>query len=144
MAVEGAAAFKYESGGTQTHNLEQPLRDIQPVRRKKRYVGSSIDFSAFHVVTIGSGVHEIVATIRYESDPSGLLDVLEHGADGGEIDYYPDTVGAPAEKYDSWLIAPGGDEIALMRDSQLGNSDYYEVQIHLRCSDGGNYDALLT
>ena len=143
MAVEGAAAFKYSSGPVVTHDLQQPLRDIEPVRRQARWEASSLDFTASEVVTVGSGVHEIVAVLRYESDEPGLLDALEYGANGGQLDYYPDTVGSPGTFYPSKLVEPSGNEIRLLRDRDLGPIGEHEVTIRLRREDGGTYDALL-
>lgn len=143
MAVEGAAAFKYDSGPEITHDLQQPLRDIEPARRQFRAAVASLDFTAYEVVTVGSGVNEIRAVIRYEDDEPGLLDALEYGANGGTLNYYPDTVGSPGTFYPSVLIEPSGELIQLVRDQDLGNRGEHQIAIRLRRIDGGTYDALL-
>ena len=140
MPVEGTACLKYDSGPVITHNLQQPLRDIEPVDSKTRFRVEALDKITIETITVGAGVKEIWGTLRYESDERGLLDALVFAADGGTLTY-EETCGGTA--FPSVLIEPSGDEVKLILDSQLGQIGEHEIRIRLRRIDAGNYDTLL-
>ena len=141
MAIEGDACITYDSPLV-THNLQQPMVNIEPVRRGVRASATAIDQVTIETVVVTSGVNEILGTFRYETDPKSLLDALEFGADGGTITYKESCASGPS--FPCAVIEPSGNEIKLLRDSQLGHLDEYEVRVRLRRTDGGNFDSLLT
>lgn len=140
MAIEGDACITY-GGGPTTHNLQQPMVNIEPVRRGERHTAVALDQVTIETVVVTTGVNEILGTFRYETDPVGLLDALEFGADGGTITYKESCAGGPS--FPCAVIEPGGNEIKLLRDSLLGHLDEYEVRVRLRRTDAGNFDSLL-
>jgi hypothetical protein len=69
--------------------LRAPLRETQAGLRKRRFIHDSLDFSGRDVVTLGTGVQELLGEIRYADDPYALLTMLTAGADGNTLYYHP-------------------------------------------------------
>lgn len=142
----GNAGFKYTEiigGANITFNLAAPLRKMRPIRTETRFKVTALDNKTSEVITIsGSEVEEIVGIIRYEDDPPGLLDMLNEGANGAILTYYPD-LSTPGENYPAELVEPSGNNIQLELDRDFGRLGLREVEIRLRRIDGGNFDNLL-
>lgn len=147
MAQKGNAAFRYDPGtGQVTVDLDWPLINPEPARRRTRFASDSLDFTAREVLEVGSGIHEITAELRFQESHADLLDALEEAASGTRLDYYPDTVGAPSTFYPCQLIEPSGSAIGLIRDRLRGISHgefALPARIRLRRIDGGNFDGIL-
>lgn len=145
MAIKGNEGFRYDPGGGEVDLfLNFPLHWRRPGRSKRRWSSWNLELDKREVLVIGGGsVEEMWATIRFSDQPIALLDMLEAGADGVLLDYYPDM--GLGTFYPSDLIAPVGDDLQLIRDrSSRGALGEFESEIGLRRTDGGNYDALFS
>src|SRR5690625_958421 len=128
------AGFRYTppGGPLQPHRLAWPLRDVEPVRRRRRCVWESMDFSTRRTVSIGEGVKEDLVTIRFEDLPEDLLEMLAHAADGVQVEYRPDlSTSAGAVQY--LLILDDPSVVALHMDrGRYPSHGEYEVRLRLR------------
>ena len=105
-AFKGNAAFTWtDSGSPRTYLLNRPLDRVQYAMAQTSYPGTSLDLSQYQVFTVGTGAYELVAQIRYDDDPQGLLDLLKFGQQGGTITYWPD-LDNDQESYACNLIEP--------------------------------------
>lgn len=143
MALQGDAGFKYTPDASEiTVNLEAPLRQIRPMRRKTRFRVEAMDNKTIETITIAnSTVHEIRAFLRYSNNQADILKMLSHGADGVTLDYYHSL--SEGTKYPSILIEPTGHDIEMAMDRDLGVLGRHEIEIRLRRIDGGTYDGIL-
>ena len=107
MTLRGDAGFKFTppGGSLTTHALQWPLRNPQPATVKARWSSWSLDKTEREVLTVGDGAAEIVAGIRFDSDAPGLLEMLEAGADGAELTYYP-SLADTGTSYPCQLVEP--------------------------------------
>lgn len=146
MALRGNAGFKYASPWapslTVTVPLAWPLRDPRPAKVRARFEAWSLDGSQREVLTIGSGMPEILAEIRFADDGPDLLDMLDAGASGATLTYYPD-LDQTGTNYPCLLVEPAGDRVEALRDRARSIRGEYEVTVRLRRTDGGTFDALL-
>lgn len=145
MGLKGTdAAFRYDRGaGAVVHDLRWPLFRPTTTRMKRRYQSWSLDGSNLEVLTVGDGHDELVATVRFETDPWGLLDVLEAGADGYTIEYAPSK--AAGVWYPLKLVEPSGAALDLARDSSgRGRLGAHEIQIRVRRVDGGALSGVIS
>lgn len=145
MSISGNQGFRYDpGGGTVELFLNYPLYWRRPGRTKWRRESWNLERDKREVLTIGgSAVEEMYALIRFSNQPLDLLDMLEAGADGVDLDYYPDM--GLGTNYPSQLIEPVGETLELIRDrSSRGALGEFESELRLRRTDGGNYDALFT
>lgn len=138
--LRGEARFTYDSA--LVHLLAIPLWRLEPVDNQPRYVFESVDASARHIVTIGTGVREMWATIRCENQPAELKDMLRAGMHADEVLTYQES--ESGTEYPSKLVEIEGGEVALMPDRERYGMGEYEVRIRLRREDGGTFDGLLT
>lgn len=149
MALIGNAGFRYTppGGALTTHLIQAPLREIEAAGVQRRYSAWSLDRTVREVVTVGNGVDEIVATIRYEPNPAALKAMLRHGLNDVTLTYYPD-LDDPNTSYPCKLVSIEGggaeaDAVALRPDRHRYWLKEWEVRIRLRRVDGGTFDALL-
>lgn len=142
MPLRGDAGFKYDRGaGVVTHALNFPLFRMEAAKRKTRFSSFSLDGSNLEVLTIGSGLPEITALVRFSDDPWGLLDLLEAGADGYTLTYYP-SLAVPATNYPFLLVEPSATTIQLLRDASERGPIEHAIQLRLRRVDGGDLTGL--
>lgn len=143
MTLKGNQGFKYDPGSGEVEvQLNFPLYWRRPARSKRRWENWSLSLTSREVLVTGdAAVDEMWALVRFADQPIELLDALEAGADGVDLDYYTDlSAGSP---YPSQLIAPVGDILELIRDrSSRGALGEFETEIGLRRVDGGNFDDL--
>lgn len=108
---KGNAAFTWtDSTATppdRAYLLNRPLDRVQYAVRQTTYTQDSLDLTVRQTYTIGTGVYEIVAQIRYDDDPADLIDLIRYGQRGGTITYWPDLTN-DAESYACYLIDPLG------------------------------------
>lgn len=145
MAIKGNEGFRYNPGtGTVTLALNFPLYWKTPGRYKWRASSWNLEGDKREVLTLAGGaVEELHGRIRFEGQVIEVLDMLEAGADGVPLDYYPDL--GLGGKYTAELVEPTAREIRMMRDqSSRGALGEYEVAIRLRRTDGGNFDNLFS
>ena len=98
--------IKWGTSWANSHQLRVPLQQVRPGHRKRRYVREPLDYSSRDVTSIGSGVYEIVALIRFDTDPDGLLSLLIAGLDGETLRYYPDETGDSGTYWDVVMVEP--------------------------------------
>jgi hypothetical protein len=134
-----AAGFKYTppGGSLTTVTLLVPIVDRAPVQNQNTWARESLDLTVREVWTVGSGVHEISATLRWVDDPEAVLTMLAHGRNGVTLTYYPDLA-VPGTNYPCLLIADG--PIGLAPDSKVGD---FRATVVLRRTSGGTWWGIL-
>lgn len=140
--LRGDAAFRYDVGaGTVTVALNWPLFRIRPGSVRWRRTTWSLSRRVAETLTIGSSTPEILATVRFHTDPLELLTMLEAGADGYTLNYLPSL--AAGTSYPFLLVEPTGEVLQLLRDqSARGKLGEYELELRLRRVDGGSVAGL--
>lgn len=83
----GNAGFSWDDG-VSTLRLRTPLRDFRIRHQRKRFSRESMDYSVREVTNIGTGVNEVRATLRFEDNAGGVMDLLREGADGNLLHYH--------------------------------------------------------
>lgn len=143
MATQGlkdtTAELDYQipSAATVTHTLAYPFLELERVEVQPRFVFESADLSARHIVTIGAGVQDLWATIRFENEPDELLTLLRAGLhEGATLTYRP---AASGPEYECTLVDVEGGEVALRPDRVRHGYGEWECRIRLR----GDFDGLL-
>lgn len=138
-----SARFGWGTGFTEfTHLLALELQEVRPAHRKTRFVAESIDYATRVVTTIGSGVYEAVAVIRFDAEGGSLTDLFAYWMDGNTVRYWPDYGGAPGTYHDLLLIEPTElDEIGF--DDDQKTFDEHSIQIRIRRTDGASLSGLL-
>ncbi|HEX7048659.1 MAG TPA: hypothetical protein VF188_00485, partial [Longimicrobiales bacterium] len=140
MALKGNAAFRYTQDGRETWlYLNAPLYDVRPARVRTRFTEESIDRRTLNVVVVDGGAEEITARLRFQGDPAALLDLLEAGADGETLEYFPDA--SLAESY-PFRLMDASDIVAADPDPDRWWNAEYTVTLRLRRVDGGSVQAL--
>ena len=133
--LKGAAGFKYTDTIEITVPLAVSLRVVNAQIVTTRYSRRSLDRSVLDVTTVGEGVWEIDAVIRYQHDPVSVLRMLEFSADGGTLNYYP-SLNVPGESHPLRVIG-FGDEIDLASDSVFGRWQHrYERSVRFWLTSG--------
>lgn len=137
---KGNAAFTWTDSADpmtdRTYFLNRPLDRVQYAIRRTNYPADSLDLSQRQVFSIGSGVYEITAQIRYDDDPTDLVDLIRYGQTGGTITYWPD-LNNDAESYGCYLISPlDASPLGLERDYPAVGS---MVSVVLRQTSGGRF-----
>lgn len=149
----GAAEIEYtpvDGYDPVVHLLAVPLM-INPnwgfrlTRRRRRWEGWTADGTEREVFVAGSAVSEIGALIRFENEPSALIELLRAGLeDNVVLTYRPH--GLAGSDYDCLLVGIGdvaGGEISLAPDRERFSLGEYEVAVVLRRVDGGTFEGLL-
>lgn len=143
--LRGTARLEYTppGGSLVTHLLATPLRDLTPTDMRSRYEWWSEDQTTREVVTIGAGVRDLQATIRFENQPAALKTLLRHALEDDVTVTYRLAAGGTA--YPVKIVSVGGDGgIEIQPDRQRSIFGEYEVRIRMRRVDGGTFDALLS
>lgn len=142
MPLKGDAVFRYNIGaGVVTVALNWPLFRIRPGSSRYRRTRWSLSGLVSETLVVGTSTPELHGTVRFHTDGPELLAMLQAGADGYTLDYYPSL--AAGTSYPCKLLAPTGQQLELLRDaSARGKLGEYELELHLRRVDGGNFDAL--
>lgn len=132
MAKQGSAAISWIHGtGTErVILLDMPLREVRPGFTQTAYTAESLDKTSIATVSVGSGAHELVGTIRYEDDAQGLLDLIAFGATNGSLTYLPNLTD-PDTNYSVKLISPR-DLTALTLDLDSQRAVFGEMQVEVR------------
>lgn len=106
---KGAAGFTWtdsaDTSPNRTYLLNRPLDRVRYAVRQSTFTADSLDFTQRQTFTVGTGVYEIEAQIRYDDDPTDLIDLIRYGQQGGTITYWP-NLDNDAESYACYLIDP--------------------------------------
>lgn len=138
-ALKGSASLTPDGGSA--HTLAVPLRDFEVIDRQPRHEWESADLSARNIVTIGDGVRDLWATIRFENEPGALKTLLRSAIyEDTTVTYQEESGGAT---FDCKVIATASGDVALQPDRDRYGFGEYEARIHLRRVDGGTFDDLL-
>jgi len=153
-ALQGNAAFVWDStsAGTGVLMLRAPLRAVRTSVRQTMFVHEDLDYSVREVTTSGSGVHELVADMRYEDAPATLAEFLLFGMRGGTITYVPDLT--DQQRYwDCYLVEPGGSPGLSEAQASAGlatvdmdgasgspGHEWLQMEIRLRKTDGTAFE----
>lgn len=132
----GTAKFTWTDGVGQEYLLRVPLQQIQAAGRSRSYVAESLDYSVRQTVTIGQ-VHEIIAVIRYEDEPTTLVDFLFAGMSGKEIIYDDGT-----NQFTCFLIEPEPEEFSLDLEQDANIFGENSIEVRLRKTDGTAFTEL--
>lgn len=144
MALKGNAGFKFTppGGSLTTLALAWPLRNLRPATFRSRFAAWSLDGTEREVLVVGDGCAEIVADIRFGPNGAAILEMLDAGASGAALTYYPD-LDVTGTNYPAHLVSPDADAVEAMRDRDRWMRGEYEATVRLRRTDGGTFDALL-
>lgn len=143
----GSASIEYvaEGGTPVTHLLGAKLLDLAPADVLRRYDFFADDHVARRTVTVGTGVSDLLATIRYEDDPAALKAMLRRGLRSNATLSYLEEAGG--DVYPVKLVAVVGassqDETPIIRDRSRWRLGEWECRVHLRRVDGLTLDGLL-
>ena len=106
MTIKGNAAVTWtDAGSPRVYLLNRPLDRVQYAIRQTAYAVDSLDLTQRQVFTVGTGVYELVAQIRYDETPQDLVDLLKYGQQGGTLTYWPD-LDNDQESYACYLLEP--------------------------------------
>lgn len=144
MALKGDAAFKYNPGGGDVVvPLAIPLFRPAPGRFKYRKVREALDGKSREVLTVAPALNEITAEIRFASNLTAVLDLLEHWADDVEPrPRYVPSLAAGTEIPDLLLVEPSGDRHELERELARLSRGECAIRLRIRRVDGGDFSAL--
>lgn len=106
---KGNAAITWSStGDTNTervHLLDVPLRELKAAHTLTEFSRESLDKSTIETFTVGSGAYELVGSVRFDHDPSSLIDLVVAGSQGRTLTYWPDLTD-PGVSYGCLLVSP--------------------------------------
>lgn len=132
-------------GSQETFLLGAKLIELEPMDRRARWDWWSADMTEREVVVVGSGVRDLVATIRYDDDPDGLKRMLRLALENDLTLTYHETAGGTG--FPVRLVAvvggSGADAVHIIPDRDRWRLGEYEARVHLRRTDGGTLDGLL-
>lgn len=142
----GDAGFKYTDPDTLkevTVRLQGELRDVSKHEHRQRFTRWSLDGTARDVVTVGSRLHEVLGTVRYQSHVAAFAKMLDHGLSGVELTYYPSLAstltGIPCQ-----LVSVGGsNDVSFGPDPDTWFRGEHTTDLVLRRVDGDTFDELL-
>ena len=133
------AVIRYTLNGQETyHFLGARLHNPTSNPVQEIHDWSSSDFTARRVISIGSGVFDLTATLRYDGDAWSLEQFLRAARQGATLDYLPSAAN-PSVSFPCVLVESG--EIA--PDPQHSHARRYTVDLRLRRIDGGHWRALV-
>jgi hypothetical protein len=146
VALLGDAFFSYNLPispfGVASHSLAHPLTDIVPINRRARYDWWAEDLVNREVVTLGGGVREIMATIRFENEPDELTEMMRLALQYDLTLSYSQN----AVVYPMHLVSISGasaeNETPLQPDRDRYGYGEWECRLHLRRIDGGTLDGI--
>lgn len=143
MTLKGKAAIEYtrSSGQVVVHRLTFPLTDFRPRANQRVKQIWSLDRTSVDTITFGSGVHELVARLRYDRLPQALLDAMRNVRTGLQVTYYPDTTGH--DSYDARLVPDDRDLVSIRPDADRRAFGEYEATLVLRTTSTSTFAGLL-
>lgn len=144
-ALIGSATITYTPpGGAQVvHQLAAPLLQIEPIDREIRHDWWAADLDNREIVTIGTGVYEIRASIRFENEPDELKALLRTAQRSDVTLYYTEGSNIyPVRLVE--VLGAGGDDTPLTPDRDRYGFGEWECRVHLRRTDGSTLDALFS
>lgn len=149
--IRGTATLTYtpSAGGSPvTHLLAVPLSpvgELIPSLRRRRWDWWADDLVSREVVTLDSGVSEILATVRLDNEPVELLELIRDALENDlTVTYVKETSG---EEFPLRIVAVDGaqgDEIALQPDRDRYGYGEWEVTLRLRRTDGYALDGVFS
>lgn len=148
--IEGAARFTYDhpEDGETVHLLAVPLspvREIRPSTRVARYDWWAWNNVDREVVTVGSRVWEVVATIRLEDEPVELMDMLATALDDDlTLTYQMSAEGTEYPVRVVEVLDSEGGDLGIIGDRGRYSFGEWEVQVRLRRTDGGSLAGMFT
>ena len=141
------ASFSYSNPvspfGTVSITLAIPLWDIQPMDVRERHDWWATDNSNREIVTVGEAdVYDILATIRFDNEPTELKTMLRLALQYDlTLTYSQNSVNYPVR-----LVAIVGavspSTTPLSPDRDRHGYGEWEVRVHLRRTDGSNLNSL--
>lgn len=144
-----AASLTYTpNGGVETTiNLSVPLgilRELTPSRVRERYDWWASDLINRRVVSIGSGVREIVWGIRLDDQPVEIMAWLEQALLYDiETTYTVVSSGNEFPFHVVEIIGADPNSVPVQLDRALFGANQWEVAFRARRIDGGTFDSLL-
>jgi len=137
--IKQDAAFRWtESGQDYLHYLGAKIRrpTVNPVQQVHRW--RSADLTTERVISIGSGVHDLSGTLRFDGSPDSLARFVAAGRRGASLEYFP-SLAAPSLSFPCVLVEAG----EITTDPDLWFDRRHQVDVRLRRIDGGSWQALL-
>jgi hypothetical protein len=143
-ALKGSATLAYTPpGGTlTTHLLAIPLWEVRQIDRRARYDWWAEDLDTREVVTVGDGVREILATVRFENEPGAFRSLLRDALTYDLTLVYTESTGTYPCRLVAILGASDADETPMEPDRDRLGFGEWECRLHLRRTDGGTFDAM--
>jgi hypothetical protein len=141
MATEqlaGSAEIRWVEDGTEveTHLLRVPLQQVRAAGRSRHQVSESIDFTVRNTITLAQ-VYEIIATIRYDDDPIGLVRLLMAGFRGEILTYDNGT-----DVFDVYMIEPSEEAFEVAMDDNYNIFQEGRMELRLRRTTGEPFTGL--
>lgn len=133
-------ALAWDGSAAQAHDLRVPLQKILPAGSIYRAVRESADRRVREVTTVGAGVSEITARIRYDEAPAQLNEMIAAGVAGHPLVYVPDNTDLD-DAYELELIDPGENWAQQMEQDWVQFQET-TLQVRLRRMDGGTLSGL--
>lgn len=135
-------AIAWDGSSVQTHELRVPLQKILLAGSVYRVARESADKKVREVTSIGSGVNEITALVRYEDSPSELNEMIRAGVRGFPLVYIPDDTDLDTA-YEMELLEPGESWVQQMDEHWVVFQET-SLPVRLRRMDGGNLSGLVS
>lgn len=131
--IRGNAAITWtDTDDTMTERLlilREPLREIRAAHSQSIYPRDSLDMTQRVTFTVGIGADELVARVRFQDDPQGVIDLIKAGSKQRTLSYQPDMTD-PDDSYAVLLISPLS-PTALTMDADHG-AEYGDQEVTLR------------
>ena len=139
-AFKGNAAFTWtdslDPAVNRVYLLNRPLDRVQYGLRQTIYAADSLDNSVRQTFTVGSGVYEVMAQIRYDDNPKDFVDLIRYGQQGGTITYWP-SLSNDQESYACYLLEPLDPIVLDLEDSYPAVGQ--RLTIRLRQTSGARF-----
>ncbi len=136
-------AVAYDGSTAQEFLSRVPLQNIRIGTAQWRGVGESADRLTREVVTIGAGVQELAARLRYEDDRALFAEFIHEAMKGYKV-YVVPVSASPDTAKEVMLVEPKGME--WMESAEVDYQAFREVtlDVRFRSTDTGNFAALLS
>lgn len=146
---EGSARLTYTpAGGSETTILLAVklgiMREFTPSRVVSTYDWWTEDNLERKVVTIGTGVREVVFGIRFDNEPVSIMAMLEDAmVNNTTITYTPVESGNTYPHKVVEIIGSPIGSTTIQQDRQRWGAGEWEVMWRARRVDGGSFDLLI-
>lgn len=143
MATQQGSGFVYTTDDSTevTHSAHLWLRAGSVAHVQTRYTSIALDQRTRDVVALEGGAYEADGHIRFDDEPEALLAMLVFGANGGELDYYPDL---QASTFVTLQIVNFGDVVPIEPDADRHGFGEWQVSVRVRRMDGDSIAELYT